>query len=85
MVEKNSFTIGEAMKQEPDRTDGKLQHRRYIPALLELVRMGVLKPSQVLTQIEPMTSVIEAYKAFDKREPGWIKVKLEPEQSEKAA
>jgi hypothetical protein len=25
-----------------------------------------------------MTSVIEAYKSFDKRKPGWIKVKLEP-------
>jgi hypothetical protein len=25
-----------------------------------------------------MTSVIEAYKSFDKRTPGWIKVKLEP-------
>jgi hypothetical protein len=25
-----------------------------------------------------MTSVIEAYKSFDKRKPGWVKVKLEP-------
>ena len=25
-----------------------------------------------------MESVIEAYKAFDQRKPGWIKVKLEP-------
>ena len=26
-----------------------------------------------------MTSAIEAYKAFDQRSPGWIKVKLEPD------
>jgi threonine dehydrogenase-like Zn-dependent dehydrogenase len=29
-----------------------------------------------------MTSVIEAYQAFDKRQPGWIKVKLEPAAAE---
>jgi threonine dehydrogenase-like Zn-dependent dehydrogenase len=43
-----------------------------------LVRSGSLNPAEILTQREPMTSVIEAYKAFDKRKPGWIKVKLEP-------
>jgi hypothetical protein len=32
-----------------------------------------------------MTSVLEAYKAFDKRRPGWIKVKLEPEGAEELA
>jgi threonine dehydrogenase-like Zn-dependent dehydrogenase len=40
--------------------------------------MGGLVPSEILTQVEPMTSAVEAYKAFDKREPGWVKVKLEP-------
>ena len=39
---------------------------------------GALDPSEVLTQTEPMTAVIDAYKAFDQRQPGWIKVKLEP-------
>jgi threonine dehydrogenase-like Zn-dependent dehydrogenase len=64
---------------------GNCNHRRYIPQLVELVRSGVLIPSAVLTQVEPMTSAIDAYKAFDKREPGWIKVKLEPEQKKMAA
>jgi hypothetical protein len=32
-----------------------------------------------------MTSVIAAYKAFDKRQPGWIKVKLEPEVPQELA
>lgn len=65
---------------------GNCHHRRYIPELLKLVRSGVLDPSEVLTQVEPITSVLEAYKAFDRRSPGWIKVKLEPaEQQEIAA
>ena len=49
---------------------------------MELVRNGSLDPAEVLTQIEPMTSVLDAYKAFDKRQPGWIKVKLMPSETE---
>src|SRR5437868_4090955 len=83
--DKNSFPIGQAMNKNLTVTMGNCNHRRYIPQLLELVRSGILVPSAVLTQVEPMTSVIEAYEAFDKREPGWIKVKLEPSREEKAA
>jgi threonine dehydrogenase-like Zn-dependent dehydrogenase len=83
--EKNSFPIGQAMNKNLTVTMGNCNHRRYIPQLVEMVRSGVLVPSAVLTQVEPITSAIEAYKAFDKREPGWIKVKLEPERKEMAA
>ncbi|HEM8498328.1 TPA: glutathione-dependent formaldehyde dehydrogenase, partial [Burkholderia multivorans] len=43
-----------------------------------LVRSGAFDPLSVLTQREPLTNAIDAYRAFDVREPGWIKVKLEP-------
>jgi threonine dehydrogenase-like Zn-dependent dehydrogenase len=42
-------------------------------------------PTQVLTQREPLMSAIDAYKAFDTRSPGWVKVKLEPAAVGKAA
>ncbi len=74
----DSFPIGDAMEKNLTVTMGNCNHRRYIPHLVELVRSGSLDPAEILTQREPMTSVIDAYKAFDKREPGWIKVKLEP-------
>ena len=64
---------------------GNCNHRRYIPDLIKLVRSGVLDPAEVLTQVEPITSVLEAYRAFDRRAPGWIKVKLEPAVSEDIA
>jgi threonine dehydrogenase-like Zn-dependent dehydrogenase len=32
----------------------------------------------VLTQREPVTGALEAYQAFDTRQPGWIKVELLP-------
>jgi threonine dehydrogenase-like Zn-dependent dehydrogenase len=77
--EVDSFPIGDAMEKNLTLMMGNCNHRRYLPKLIELVRMGGLDPAEILTQREPMTSVIEAYKAFDKRQPGWIKVKLEPE------
>jgi threonine dehydrogenase-like Zn-dependent dehydrogenase len=80
-----SFPIGEAMNKNLTLRMGNCNHRKYIPKLLELVRANVMDPAEILTNVEPMTSVIEAYKHFDRREPGWIKVKLEPEAVELAA
>ena len=39
---------------------------------------GVVDPLKVLTQHEPLTDAITAYKQFDQRRPGWIKVESEP-------
>ena len=42
-------------------------------------KVGRLRqPNAHLDQREPLTEVIEAYKAFDQRQPGWIKVELLP-------
>ena len=73
-----TFPIGEAMEKNLTLKMGNCHHRKYIPVLLEKVQSGVLDPERILTNVEPMTGVIEAYKAFDTRQPGWIKVKLEP-------
>jgi threonine dehydrogenase-like Zn-dependent dehydrogenase len=73
----NSFPIGMAMNKNLTVQMGNCPHRRYVPELVEMVRTGAIDPEQVLTQREPLTSAIEAYKAFDTRQPGWIKVELE--------
>jgi threonine dehydrogenase-like Zn-dependent dehydrogenase len=57
---------------------GNCNHRAYIPKLVEMVRTGVIDPIKVLTKVQPMTDVIEAYMHFDKREAGWIKTELKP-------
>ncbi|ACC73862.1 zinc-dependent alcohol dehydrogenase [Paraburkholderia phymatum] len=72
------FPIGEAMNRNLSVRMGNCNHRAITPKLVELVRNGSFDPLAVLTQREPITNAIEAYRAFDKREPGWIKVKLEP-------
>ena len=79
------FPIGQAMEKNLTLKMGNCNHRKYIPMLLEKVQSGVLDPSKVLTNMEPITAAIDAYKAFDTRQPGWIKVKLEPSGAEAAA
>jgi threonine dehydrogenase-like Zn-dependent dehydrogenase len=73
-----SFPIGMAMNKNLTVQMGNCHHRRYIPELLELVRTGGFDPSSILTQETPIADAIEAYEHFDRREDGWIKVKLEP-------
>jgi threonine dehydrogenase-like Zn-dependent dehydrogenase len=72
------FPIGKALNKNLTVKMGNCPHRRYLPLLVELVRNGSTYPTKVLTEVEPLTSAIEAYKAFDLRQPGWVKVKLDP-------
>jgi threonine dehydrogenase-like Zn-dependent dehydrogenase len=72
------FPIGMAMLKNLTLQMGNCPHRHYIPRLLELVQSGQVDPTRVTSHIEPMTDVIEAYKAFDKRRSGWVKVELKP-------
>ena len=73
-----NFPIGDEMNKNLRIHMGNCNHRAYIPRLVEMVRMNAIQPTRVLTQAGPLVSAIEAYKNFDKREPGWIKVMLEP-------
>ncbi len=73
-----TFPIGQAMNKNLTLKMGNCNHRKYIPKLVDLVASGVVDPVTVLTQTEPIQDAISAYRAFDERQPGWIKVELEP-------
>jgi len=73
-----SFPIGAAMNKNLTIKMGNCNHRKYIPHLVELTRTGAVDPSAVLTELHGVTDAIEAYKAFDERRPGWLKVELQP-------
>ena len=79
------FPLGVATNKNLTMKAGNCHHRAYIPTLVELVQAGVIDPATILTQAQPLTSAIEAYAAFDRREPGWLKVKLEPPQQQRKA
>jgi threonine dehydrogenase-like Zn-dependent dehydrogenase len=71
-----TFPIGTAMNKNLTVNMGNCPHRAYIPHLLELVESGAVVPSRLLTQVEPLSDALEAFRAFDRREGGWIKVAL---------
>jgi len=73
------FPLGMAMNKNLTVKMGNCNHRAYLPLLLELVRAGAVDPSRLLSQRAPMSDAIEAYKEFDRRQPGWIKVELQPQ------
>ncbi len=73
-----SFPTGAAMNKNLTVNMGNCNHRKYVPKLVSMVRNGTVDPQVILTQVEPLMDVIEAYKAFDKRQAGWIKVELKP-------
>jgi threonine dehydrogenase-like Zn-dependent dehydrogenase len=74
-----TFPIGAAMNKNLTLQMGNCHHRKYIPMLLPIVQSGTFDPSRILTQSEPLSSVIDAYERFDQREQGWIKVMLDPQ------
>jgi len=79
------FPIGMAMNKNLTINMGNCNHRKYAPKLLDIVQSGVLRPSKILTNRTPLANAIEAYKAFDRRAPGWMKVELRPEEVVRAA
>jgi threonine dehydrogenase-like Zn-dependent dehydrogenase len=80
----SEFPIGKIMNRNLTVRAGNCNHVRYAATLIGLVKAGAIDPSKVITQEEPLTDAIEAYKHFDRRESGWIKVALELASSAKA-
>jgi threonine dehydrogenase-like Zn-dependent dehydrogenase len=74
----DAFPVGMAMMKNLTVKMGNCNHRRYIPELVELTRTGAIDPGEILTNLEGVTDAVSAYEAFDKRQPGWLKVELEP-------
>lgn len=73
-----AFPIGMAMNKNLTLNMGNCNHRKYIPHLVELVRVGAVVPSEILSQVQHIEDAIDAYRCFDKRESGWMKVELAP-------
>lgn len=60
------FPVGAAMMKNLTVNMGNCNHRKYLPKLVDMVASNVIHRARVLTQVEPLTSVIEAYEAFDR-------------------
>lgn len=74
-----TFPIGQAMLKNLTINMGNCHHRKYIPTLVEMVESNAFDPTEILTHLGPLVGAIEAYEQFDKRQPGWVKVMLDPQ------
>ncbi|MEU7925455.1 alcohol dehydrogenase catalytic domain-containing protein [Micromonospora sp. NPDC049801] len=70
------FPIGVAMGRNLTIRAGNGNHPRYIPRLAAMVASGQVRPEDVVTEHEPLTDAVGAYREFDLRSPGWLKVAL---------
>lgn len=73
----HAFPLGKAMNKNVTVNMGNCNHRKYLHELIDIVASGQMGLSANLTQEETFDSIIDAYRAFDRREPGWIKVAIE--------
>ncbi len=72
----HTFPIGMAMNRNLSINLGNCSHRKYVPMLMEMVQSDLVNPEQILTNVEPLSSAIDAYKAFDKHSAGWVKSEI---------
>jgi threonine dehydrogenase-like Zn-dependent dehydrogenase len=71
------FNIGAAMNKNITIQMGNCPHRKYLSKLVEMVQTEQIDPLTVIpARQERLTDVILAYKEFDQRASGWIKVEL---------
>ena len=73
-----TFPIGALQQRNLTVRGGNCNHRRYIPRLVSMVAAGTVDPTEFITDKEPVPSAVDAYEIFDQREPGWLKVELQP-------
>lgn len=73
-----TFPIGQAMGKNLTINMGNCNHRKYLPYLVDLVESGAIDPLKILTQVKPISKVLQAYSSFDQHKSGWMKVEIVP-------
>lgn len=71
-----TFPVGYEVAKNLSVRAGNCNHRAYFPKLLEWVTSRKVDLEPFLTHVIPFEQVIEAYKQFDRRDDGCLKVAL---------
>lgn len=74
----NAVPIGMALNKGLTMRMNQAAVKRHLPRLLELVRAGEVKPSEIITHRFPLEEVGEAYHLFSSKLDGCIKPVLVP-------
>jgi threonine dehydrogenase-like Zn-dependent dehydrogenase len=80
----NHFNLGAFMEKGLSMAGGQTPVQKYWPTLLPLVQSGKLDPTIVITQTLGLGEAPEAYKHFNAKDDGWIKVLLKPARDPEA-
>jgi threonine dehydrogenase-like Zn-dependent dehydrogenase len=73
------FPIGLGLQKALTLRAAVCSHRKYIPKVIQLIEESGFRPSTILTKMQPLDEAVDSYKHFDKREPGWMKVEILPQ------
>ena len=73
----NHFPIGALMEKGVTVRSGQVHVQRYWKTVLEKMRSGEYDPSFTITHRLPLEQAAEAYRIFDRKEDGVIKVVLD--------
>lgn len=77
----NGVDIGTFMNKCQTIRTGQASVKRYMPRLLEHVRAGRIRPSQVFTHRVSLEDAPRAYRTFAQKRDGCIKVALFPDRT----
>ena len=72
------FPLATAFLKDVTLRIGLVNVPRYLPQLFALLRRGKLNPKRLLTHTFPLSEAPAAYKTFDRKADGCLKVCLEP-------
>jgi threonine dehydrogenase-like Zn-dependent dehydrogenase len=75
------FPIGLAMNKNLTIRSGNCPHRKYLWDLVMLAKNGSIDFHRLVTQARPTADALEAYRAFEAHESGWMKVELLPDHA----
>ena len=73
-----TYPIGEVMNCNHTVKAGNCPHRAPMPRIIDLIAFGRLDAGRAVTTQEGMTGAVEAYETFDRHEPGWTTVVVDP-------
>ncbi len=74
----NQFPTGAMMEKGLTVRGGQVNAQHYIPTLMERIQRGELDPTFVITHHLPLERAPEAYRLFDRKEDGAVKIILHP-------
>lgn len=73
------FDFGNFWMKGQSISTGQANVKAYNRQLATLISVGKAQPSQIISHELPLEKATQAYKHFDDRDKGWIKVILKPE------